>query len=137
MKHSENECFYKNLSDNISEKLDRQEYSQKPLYKKDVCGSSSKAIFKFMTTDSKYICIDEYKGLYPSDLDDFSRNRALLLWYPEWKERLIEMKVISNKWNNLVINWDNIEKLYDYDYEKYGDNCYDKDCNSYIQLLIK
>jgi len=119
-------------------RLERQEYSEKPLYKKDVHGSSSKAIFKFMTTDPKYICIDEYKHSYCYDTDDFDRNRALLLWYPEWKERLTEMSIISKKWNNLVNNWDTIEKLYNEDYEKYGnDKFYDKNCCSYIKSLIK
>ena len=118
-------------------KLERQEYSKKPLYKKDVHGSSSKAIFKFMTTDKNHIDIDEYKHSHPYDSDDFERNRGLLLWYPEWKERLTEMSVISKKWENLVENWDTIEKLYDEEYEKYGHRIYnDGECCKYINTLL-
>lgn len=131
---------YKNPIDNVNipvRKLERQEYSEKPLYKKDVHGSSSKAIFKFMTTDKNDIDIDEYKHSYPMDCDDFERNRALLLWYPEWKERLVEMSVISKKWKNLVENWDTIEKLYNEEYEKYGHYIYnDGECCKYIRTLV-
>lgn len=116
----------------ISE-LEKQEYSQKPLYMKDVHGLSSKAIFKFMTQDH----IDKYYD-YPLDVDDFERNRALLLWYPEWRKRLVEMSIISDRWSNLVNNWDHIEKLYDEDYEKYGNKAYeDGECCKYIRTLVK
>jgi hypothetical protein len=117
--------------------LDKQEYSQKPLYKKDVHGLSSRAIFKFMVTNKDHIDIDEYKHEYPSDVDDWERNRALLLWYPEWKIRLKDMSIISKKWSNLVENWDRIEKLYDEDYEKYGNKAYENgECCQYIIILI-
>ena len=116
--------------------LERQEYSQKPLYKKYVHGLSSKAIFKFMTTDKDHICLDNYKYSYA--YDDFERNRALLLWYPEWKIKLKDMNIISDQWSNLVNNWSTIEKLYDEDYEKYGDsNFYGKNCCRYIRSLVK
>lgn len=116
-------------------KLEKQEYTQRPLYKKDVQGLSSKAIFKFMTTDKNHIDKDEYYDC-PIDVDDWERNRALLLWYPEWKERLIEMSCISKKWNNLVNNWDTIEKLYNEDHEKYGNKAYEYgECCKYIRIL--
>ena len=119
-------------------KLEKQEYFEKPLYKKDVRGSSSKAIFKFMTTDPGFLCFDEYEHSFPVDSDDFERNRALLLWYPEWKERLSEMSIISDTWSNLVNNWDTVERLYNEDYEKYGSNGFNnKSCCSYIKTLIK
>jgi hypothetical protein len=113
----------------ISE-LDKQEYSEKPLYKKDVHGLSSKAIFEFMTQGNKYYD-------YALDVDDWERNRALL-WYPEWREKLINMSIISDRWKNLVENWDHIEKLYDEDYEKYGNKAYeDGECCKYIRTLVK
>lgn len=124
------------LDENISN-LEKQEYSQKPLYEKDVFGLSSKAIFKFMTTDQDHIFLDDYKYSYCNDADDFERNRALLLWYPEWKIKLKDMSIISDQWSNLVNNWSTIEKLYDEDYKKYGnDNFYDKNCCFYIKSLL-
>ena len=117
--------------------LERQEYSQKPLYEKDVCSGSSKAIFEFMTTDRNHVCIDDHY-YYPLDVDDFERNRALLLWYPEWKIKLKDMSILSDQWSNLVNNWNTIEKLYDEDYEKYGNGkFYNKNCCSYIRSLVK
>jgi hypothetical protein len=90
-----------------------------------------------MTTDPKYICIDEYKHSYCYDTDDFDRNRALLLWFPEWKQRLTEMSIISEQWENLVINWNEIERLYDIDYEEYGNKAFGKgQCDKYIRHLL-
>ena len=68
---------------------------------------SSKAIFKFMTTDPNHRSFDNYP--YPYDVDDFERNRSL--WYPQWRERLHEMSIISPQWKSLVENWGKIEKL--------------------------
>jgi len=117
-------------------KLNKQEYVEKPLYKKDVYGLSSKTIFKFMTTDPNHRSID--KDHHPYDVDDFERNRALLLCYPEFRARLHETSIISHQWKNLVENWDNIEKLYNQDYQKYGDgNFYKKECCQYIRSLLK
>jgi hypothetical protein len=118
--------------------LDKQKYPQKPLYKKDINGLSSKVIFKFMTTHSDHFDVNKYKDDHPLDVDDFERNRALLLWYPEWRKRLPEMGIISDKWLNLVNNWNTIEKMYNEDYEKYGNgNIYDKKCCNYIRSLVK
>lgn len=67
---------------------------------------------------------------YPIDVDDWERNRALLLCYPEWRERLPEMATVSKKWKNLVERWDDIEKLYDKESisvntkESYEGECY-------------
>jgi len=114
--------------------LHRQEYTEKPMCLHCVRGASSQTIFKFMTKNIK----DNIDHMdYPMDLDDWERNRALLLCYPEWKERFFEMSVISNKWNKLVSNWGIIEKLYYEDYEKYGnDNYYNKSCDDYIRSLV-
>jgi len=122
----------------IRNDLPKQQYREKPLRLCDVRGESSKAIFKFMTTIPDYIHISEHKYSHPYDVDDWIRNRALLLWYPEWKDRLKDMSIISDRWKNLVENWNTIEKLYDEDYIKYGDgNIYNKDCCSYIRSLVK
>lgn len=118
----------------------KQEYTEKPISLKDVKGESSKAIFRFMVTKPEYINIDEFKYEYPRDLDDWERNRALLLMYPEWREKITEMSIISKRWENLVINWYKIELLYDQDCVKYGDKLFHEstmkgECRTYIRSL--
>ena len=116
-------------------KLTKQEYYRKPLIKREIQGASSRSIFRFMTAQntelSKLHC-------YPLDVDDFERNRALLLWYPEWKKRLPEMCIISPQWANLVNNWSTIEALYDEDYIVHGNMAYNiGKCCKYIRSLVK
>lgn len=119
-------------------KLPKQEYSRKPLTKHKVKGASSKSIFRFMTTPVDEIDMEKLAFYYPRDVDDFERNRALLLWYPEWRERLIEMRIICDEWKNLVENWSKIEQLYDEDYAKHGNKAYDTgECCKYIRSLVK
>ena len=118
-------------------KLQKQEYEEKPMCASDITGESSRAIFKFMVTQSEYLDIDKFVYKYPIDVDDWERNRALLLWFPEWKSRLTEMSIISNKWKILVNNWNEIERFYDLDYEKYGNKAYNEgQCNKYIRDLL-
>lgn len=115
----------------------KQEYDCKPIHKRQVFGESSKTIFKFMTgilTDKER----KDEAYYPYDVDDFERNRALLLWYPEWKPRLPEMGILGEEWKNLVENWSIIEKLYDADYEKHGHKAFGEgECCKYIRSLVK
>ncbi len=99
----------------------RQEYTTKPLTKKEVLGASSKTIFKFMTGQ------EIKRARHPWDRDDFERNRALLLCYPEWKARLPEMATLSLVWANLTANWSRIEELYDQD---------EKACRVFIRSLV-
>ena len=111
----------------------QQEYKDKPTNYDEVQGLSSKTIYNFMTTGRYYE--DSY---YPSDVDDWERCRALLLCYPEWKSRLLEMGEISQYWKILVKNWNEIETKYDADILKYGDNAYGKgECDAYIRSLLK
>lgn len=118
--------------------MQKQEYSQKPLTKHDVRGASSKTIFKFMTTPLQELDMDKLACYHPRDVDDFERNRALLLWYPEWKVRLPEMGVVCSEWKNLVDNWSEIERLYDADYVQYGNKAYRiGQCCKYIRSLVK
>ena len=44
--------------------------------------------------------------------DDFRRCMKLLDQVPEFRERLYEMKDVSEVWSRLVDNWDEFEKLY-------------------------
>jgi hypothetical protein len=113
--------------------MNKQEYSEKPLHKDDVRGLSSKTIFKFFSKggaipDSDY---------HPHDVDDWERNRALLLWYPEWKARLHEMEVVSLAWSRLTKNWAAIEALYDEDYRTHGNKAFGKGkCDAFIRSLL-
>ena len=112
--------------------LPQQLYKTTPTVLKEVHGASSKAIFSVMMN------LPKNKTDYPRDVDDWERNRALLICYPEWKLRLKEMRSVSKCWEVLINNWEIIEEKYLEDYEKYGDNAYDKgECNKYIRNLIK
>ena len=74
-------------------KLQKQEYEQKPMTINDVRGQSSKAIFEFMITQSKYLDMNEFLYRYPIDVDDWVYAIASTLntngfnrWYFEGKK---------------------------------------------------
>lgn len=118
----------------------KQEYLTKPTYEM-IRGESSKSIIKFMITpDISQLNLEESSKLalyYPRDVDDFERNRALLIWYPEWRERLLEMSVICEEWKRLVENWKTIEELYEADWMVYGNKAYGVGrCCKYIRSLL-
>ena len=106
-------------------KIKEQMYLQKPLNIEQVNGASAKSIFIHMNTDNNTYK-DYYLNDYPMDVDDWERCRVLLVWYPEWIERLSELSNISNEWRNLVKNWKLIEIFYKIDHEKYGNKAYKK-----------
>ena len=54
----------------------------------------------------------KHYGFHPIDPDDFRRCMKLLDQVPEFRERLYEMKDVSEVWSRLVDNWDEFEKLY-------------------------
>jgi hypothetical protein len=111
----------------------QQEYKNTPTNVNEVQGLSSKTIYKYMTGEKCYV--DSH---YPLDVDDWERCRALLLCFPEWKTRLLEMSVISSRWKILVKNWDEIENLYNDDISNYGNNAYKVGkCDNYIRTLHK
>jgi len=105
----------------------RQEYTEKPLTKDAVRGLSSQTIFKFMTLPLG-TTLKPFKRRHPLDMDDFERNRALLLWYPEWKARLPEMATLSVAWAQLTAHWTRIEQLYEQD---------EKACRELIRSLVR
>jgi hypothetical protein len=129
----------------------RQEYIKPPRTIGKVRGLSSKAIFRFMSKsekipperisdsdncDSDSDSYSEQEWYHPLDVSDWERNRALLLCYPEWRSRLSEMAVLSEKWKVLTEAWSTIERLYDEDYLKYGDRAYSRgECDRYIRSL--
>jgi hypothetical protein len=111
----------------------QQLYSLAPTTRRHVSGQSSKSIFTFMTTGMQGKCL-----YHPRDVDDWERNRALLLCYPEWRARLHEMHVISPEWKILVENWSRIEAYYEEDYSTFGHNAFGKgECDKFIRSLLK
>jgi hypothetical protein len=112
----------------------QQLYENKPTKLRDVKGASSQTIYVFMKFGPEEVEIP----IFPNDVDDWERNRALLICYPEWKERLRETSSLSNVWKDLVDNWDIIEEKYNKDYEKYNNMAYDEgECNKYIRKITK
>jgi len=109
----------------------RQEYSASPTSLKDVNGCSSQIIYSFMTGAGP----GDYS--HPQDVDDWERNRALLLCFPEWKQRLPEMKCLSPAWNRLVEQWAAIEAMYDKENATFGRAIYGGSCCQLIQSLVK
>ncbi len=118
----------------------KQEYTDFPKTINDVKGESSKTIFKFMVGALQYAngYYNEESCPYPCDVDDWERNRSLLLQYIKWNDRLIEMKCLCKEWKNLVENWDEIERLYNKDYEEFGNKRFGEEngCDAYIRSLI-
>lgn len=69
-------------------------------------GASSEAIYLYFTkgkTNFKFT---------PKDYEDFGRCYRLLKHYPEWYDRMTEMKNISNEWEKIGNNWDMLTNLY-------------------------
>lgn len=48
---------------------------------------------------------------HPCDPDDFRRCYLLLKAIPEWKDRLVLLKSISQSWSNLVHHWDELTAM--------------------------
>lgn len=114
-------------------KYDKQEYTEKPENINSIRGASAQTIGYFMTN----LC-DTNTLSYPHDLDDWERCRSLLLQYPEWRKRLLEMSLLLPQWEILVNNWENIEKQYNEDYEIYGGKLHKKGkCDQLIKDLLK
>lgn len=59
---------------------------------------------------------------YPHDPDDFKRCYKLLEAVPEWKERILEIKVLCPEWSNLADNWDTLTKMYEQNVEEKWEN---------------
>lgn len=50
---------------------------------------------------------------HPYDPDDFSRCYKLLEAVPEWKERILELGLLSIPWKNLSENWEKLTEMYE------------------------
>jgi len=67
-------------------------------------GMSSEVIYNFMTGNP-------YTNSVPWDPSDFKRCYGLFKAVPELKERLPEMKKVSQTWSNLIDNWDKLDVM--------------------------
>ena len=65
------------------------------------------------------MCGMEPTGNYPRDGADFGRCERLLILYPEWRERLSEMRDVNMFWSALVDRWTEITEAWRHDIE-YG-----------------
>lgn len=83
-----------------------QEYDKNTITCTGVQGGSSQTIYQHMAG----IGTDGHDA--PIDYDDYERNRALLLCYPEWTSRMNEMSIYSEHWKLLAENWTLISELY-------------------------
>lgn len=111
--------------------MTQQLYKNPPTEPSQVRGESSSTIFYFMT--GYYY----RSSAHPFDVDDWERNRALLLCYPEWRSKLHTMSTISAQWKILVENWELIESKYEEDYRKFGHNAFKKgECDKFIRQLL-
>lgn len=67
-------------------------------------GLSSQAIWDHMVTG-------QCDGNYPLDPEDLGRCLRLLGLVPEWKPRMVEMRVYNNTWALYCIYWDELVDL--------------------------
>ncbi len=76
-------------------------------------GDSSNAIAtKLSGTNCMFYSFGRVRLPHPSDPADFKRCMKLLNQVPEFRERLSEMKDVSEVWSALVDNWNEFERLY-------------------------
>lgn len=56
-------------------------------------------------------------GSHPHDGADFGRCERLLMLYPDWRDRLDEMRIVSEFWAALVPRWAEITDAWRHDVE--------------------
>jgi len=77
----------------------------------DDTGISSKTIWAVMM-NSVPENPNPYRFDVPKDPSDFGRCYRLLIWFPEWRERLGEVAEKFPAWGPLVRKWDRMTELY-------------------------
>lgn len=70
-------------------------------------GLSSRTIYAVMMERP------EKNPSWPHDADDFGRCYRLLKRFPEWRHRLLEMKLAHPAWEPFVTVWDELTGLYE------------------------
>jgi hypothetical protein len=71
-------------------------------------GTSSMTIYSALAPHPLTPMIHPTKYHHPLDPDDFSRCYLLLKMIPEWRNKLIILKQISDVWSNIIDNWDEL-----------------------------
>lgn len=71
-------------------------------------GISSKTMVRCFEGISE---VDYWGNRTPSDPDDFHRCVKLLIAVPEYRQRLDELRSLSDVWGRLVDNWTEFERL--------------------------
>ncbi len=74
-------------------------------------GVSSETIYSVLSDEPFATIRIPQEYCHPLDPDDFRRCSLLLKMVPEWRDKLDKMRVVSPIWNNLVDNWDKLEKM--------------------------
>jgi hypothetical protein len=87
-------------------------------------GLSSKSIFTKLS-DLNIMGDWSRWGLQtPSDPDDLRRCILLLDMVPEWRERIFEMSVISDKWAAAARHWAELDNLFNEECPNWRSNKY-------------
>lgn len=94
-------------------------------------GSSSKTMFGLFMHG-----ITE-RPSHPYDPDDFKRCYKLLELIPEWKERIMELKVLSTAWENLANNWGKLTEMFEQNERESWKNYKVIGMFEYMQKLIQ
>lgn len=79
-------------------------------------GQSSAALFHVFCDESLKWCSNEMGcSATPSDADDFGRCHRLLVLFPEWRSRLVEvaMKYPNTAWPKIVARWSELETAHE------------------------
>jgi len=71
----------------------------------------------------------------PHDPDDFSRCWKLLVFFPEWKERLLEVAKVFPAWVGFVREWDKLTAMYEALLAE--DKHYSREMYDFMQTLEK
>lgn len=70
-------------------------------------GASSKTMANYFSD------MIDFEIYYPHDPGDFGRCYKLLIAFPEWKIRILEISALSKQWKNLAENWDRLTEMYE------------------------
>ncbi|WP_086985161.1 hypothetical protein [Elizabethkingia miricola] len=93
-------------------------------------GSSSKAIWNYFMGN------ENFDISHPYDPDDFSRCYKLLEFIPEWKERILEIGILSKEWKNLVESWSTLTDMYERNVRENWENSKEIGMHKFMNSLI-
>ena len=73
-------------------------------------GLAVMVVYNFFRRDPEYINFSSRYPHYPRDYKSLERCLELLDAVPEWRQRIEELKIISNEWSNMVLKWEDLEE---------------------------